>query len=183
MSLCSCANKCVTRRQLQRLAIATGRVSHFPPLGTFPPAFRHSTSIVLNRLFSVTFSLHRTPCSIKLVDNPERDCYADVMALFDDEIMLFPKINCPLEINLNIYCRKCPCGTECFERQFLSRVLISRLPISLIMLLTASQVSTSTWPSGQYWQDLGLEFFDSSDLKVTFLLNLNNIPRLVNLNT
>ena len=89
----SCANECVTRRQLQRLAIATGPVSHFPPLESFPPAFQHTTSIVLNRLFSVTFSLHRTPCSIKLVDNPERDCYADVVALFDNEIMLFqPKI-------------------------------------------------------------------------------------------
>jgi len=80
--------------------------------------------------FSTSFSTYnKTPCSIKLVDNPERDCYADVMADFDDEI------------------RKCPCGTECDERQFLSRV------------------STSTWPSGQYWRDLGLEFFDPSDFQ------------------
>ena len=73
-----------------------------PSAGEFSTSFSTYNKYILTRLFSVTFSLHRTPCSIKLVDNPERDCYADVMALFDDEIMLFPKINCPLEINLNI---------------------------------------------------------------------------------
>ena len=31
------------------------------------------------------------------------------------------------------------------------------------------QVSTSSWPSEQYWRDLGLEFFDPSDVQVSFL--------------
>ena len=32
-----------------------------------------------------------------------------------------------------------------------------------------NKVTTSTWPSGQYWQSLALEFFDKDDLKVNFL--------------
>ena len=70
-----------------------------PSFGEFSTSFSTYNKYILTRLFSplrlfsVTFSLHRTPCSIKLVDNPERDCYADVMADFDDEIKLFqPKI-------------------------------------------------------------------------------------------
>ena len=64
-----------------------------PSFGDFSTSFSTYNKYILTRLFSVTFSLHRTPCSIKLVDNPERDCYADVMADFDNEIMLFqPKI-------------------------------------------------------------------------------------------
>ena len=64
-----------------------------PSFGEFSTSFSTYNKYILTRLFSVTFSLHRTPCSIKLVDNPERDCYADVMADFDNEIMLFqPKI-------------------------------------------------------------------------------------------
>jgi len=28
-----------------------------------------------------------------------------------------------------------------------------------------NKVTTSTWPSGQYWQNLALEFFDADDLQ------------------
>ena len=37
------------------------------------------------------YSPYRTPCSIKLVNNTDRDCYARVMAQFDAEIKLFFK--------------------------------------------------------------------------------------------
>jgi len=61
--------------------------------------------------------------------NVDRTCYKAVMDEFDNET------------------RTCPCGVDCKERQFLTRV------------------TTSTWPSGQYWQSLALEFFDKDDLK------------------
>ena len=32
-----------------------------------------------------------------------------------------------------------------------------------------NKVTTSTWPSGQYWQSLALEYFNADDLKVNFL--------------
>ena len=119
----------------------------------------------------MTWSLYRTPCGIKLVDNPERDCYAGVMTQFDEETRLL-NIKCLKNRLINLY-RKCPCETECDERQFLSRVnvlFITFINLSFILLLLLLfQVSTSTWPSGQYWQDLGLEFFEPEDFQVSHL--------------
>ena len=36
----------------------------------------------------MTQFLYRTPCSIKLINNTERACYAGVMTQFDEEIRL-----------------------------------------------------------------------------------------------
>ena len=83
-----------------------------------------------------------------------------------------------LKVNSFICYRKCPCGTECNERQFLSRVnflFITFINLSLSLHTSAFafnpffQVSTSTWPSGQYWRDLGLEFFDPDDFQVSHI--------------
>ena len=87
----SCASECATRRKLQRLANATGQVFPFPHLEIFPPAFLRSTCKCSIDYCPKQYSPYRTPCSIKLVNNTDRDCYARVMAQFDAEIKLFFK--------------------------------------------------------------------------------------------
>ena len=84
LALCSCASECVTRRQLQRIAIVTGQVSPFPHLGNIQQASLRLTSNLKTYYLSLK-SLHRSPCSIKLINNTDRDCYASVMTQFDEE--------------------------------------------------------------------------------------------------
>ena len=127
----SCASECATRRKLQRLANATGRVFPFPHLEIFPPAFLRSTCKCSIDYCPKQYSPYRTPCSIKLVNNTDRDCYARVMAQFDAEIKLFQARKFSQRHSF-MHRRKCPCGTECDERQFLSRVNFS-LVITFIL--------------------------------------------------
>ena len=123
--------------------------------------------------------------------NVDRTCYEEVMNEFDNETRLIRSLQGIFVWDLKdvyLWCRTCPCGVDCKERQFLSRVL------SILFIIHNShhfsvldgpinhsnptirtgkkvlnKVTTSTWPSGQYWQSLALEFFDANDLKVNFL--------------